>query len=90
MYVQFRQGPPFPIVASAPNNGTLTIAVAGPAGAPFLIASGPLNPGAATLNGQQIMDIGTPPSFSDLAVVIDGTGPNAPRRNLHPALPGSR
>lgn len=78
LYVQFRQGGPYPIVATCPNNGTLTILVTGPAGSPFAIVSGPINPGAATMFGADLVDVGTPPFFQDVTIVVDGTQPGSP------------
>jgi hypothetical protein len=71
MALQFRQGPPYPIVASAPNNGTLSVVITGAANAPFVIATGPFHPGAASVAGGNI-DVGTPPAFADLVIVADG------------------
>jgi hypothetical protein len=85
MFVQFRQGPPFPIVAAAPNAGTLTVALTGTPGAPFVIATGPLHPGAMTVGGGQLWDLGTPPGLLDLTVLIDGTAPGAPAAYSIPA-----
>jgi hypothetical protein len=73
MFVQFRQGPPYPIVATAPNNGQLVVSVAGTAGSPFFIASGPLNPGVIAVAGGQTWDLGSAPGSSDVTVVFEGT-----------------
>jgi hypothetical protein len=79
LIVQFRQGPPFPIVANAPNAGTLTAIVYGPPNAGFAIAMGPLNPGAGTLPGGQILDLGTPPAFADVTILANGiASPSSP------------
>jgi hypothetical protein len=85
MFVHFRQGPPFPIVANAPNNGFVTVAMTGTPGAPFAIASGPLNPGTLVTGGWQLWDLGTPPAFSDVTFLVDGTAPNAPPAFTLPA-----
>jgi hypothetical protein len=77
MFVQFRQGPPYPIVASAPNGGQLTVTLTGSPGSPFAIASGPLNPGAMLVPAGQHWDLGTPPLLSDVQILADGTSPNA-------------
>jgi hypothetical protein len=77
LMVQFRQGPPYPIVAGAPNNGALNIVFIGPPGAPFGLATGPLNPGAATFPGGQILDVGTPPGLADVQILVDGTAPGS-------------
>jgi hypothetical protein len=85
MVVQFRQGPPFPIFAAAPNAGLLTVALAGTPGSPFVIATGPLHPGALTVGGGQLWDLGTPPALNDLIILIDGTAPGAPSAYSIPA-----
>lgn len=69
--IQYRQGPAYPIVALGPNNGSLAITLTGAAGAPFIVASGPLNPSAAIFPGG-LLDIGTPPALTDLVVLADG------------------
>jgi hypothetical protein len=43
----------------------------GPAGAPYLLALGPTNPGALQIPGVGSLDVGTPPGFGDLFFVID-------------------
>jgi hypothetical protein len=85
LLVQFRQGPPYPIVANAPNNGVFSLIVTGPPGAPFMIGSGPLNPGAASVFGSQLVDIGTPPFFQDVAIYANGLLPGAPQAYTIPA-----
>lgn len=72
-------GPPWPATATVSTPGTLTIDVAGTAiGAPFTLYEGPLNAGAFTSGNGQIVDIGTPPTFSDIAPILDGTQPGFP------------
>lgn len=73
------QGPPWPINATVSTPGILTIDVSGTAtGVPFALFTGPLNVGALTTGNGQIVDIGTPPAFSDLTPIFDGTQPGFP------------
>ena len=74
LYVQFRNGAPWPLVANAPNNGTLNTFAQGGQNAPWMILLGPLHPSYIISAGGQRLDVGTPPALADVALIGNGGG----------------
>ena len=60
-----------PFVAGVPAGSPLVLEWQGTAGAPFMLAAGAYN-GGFMVPGIGSVDIGTPPTFADLLVLIDG------------------
>ena len=67
-----------PFGVAIPSEGTLTMNWSGPAGMPLILIAGPSNPANTTVPCIGIVDIGTPPTFSDVVIVFDGTIPSFP------------
>lgn len=74
LFVQFRDGAPWPLVADAPNNGVLNTFVRGTPNVPWALFLGPLHPSALVSAGGQRLDVGTPPAFTDVVSVGAGGG----------------
>jgi hypothetical protein len=62
---------PFPVLVA--SGGSMSFTWTGPPGMPFVLAYGPLNPGGAAVPCIGSIDIGTPPFFSDVGILFDGT-----------------
>lgn len=74
LFVQFRDGAPWPLVANAPNNGVLNTFVRGTPNAPWALFLGPLHPSSWVSAAGQRLDVGTPPAFADVLTIGAGGG----------------
>lgn len=61
---------PFPVDLT--SGGEARVALAGPAGAPFVVFAGPSNPGHLALGCAGVLDVGTPPGYLDVVILLDG------------------
>jgi hypothetical protein len=61
-----------PISHQIPAGTTMGLLWMGEANAPFALGVGPLNPSHTVIGSIGLLDIGTPPLFSDIIVVLDG------------------
>jgi hypothetical protein len=84
-------GTPGPFVAAATPGGPLVLTVAGPAGAPWILAAGPLHPHNALFPGVGSLDLGLlgAGDLSDVAIVLDGTAPGFLNSLAHVGPSGS-
>jgi len=67
-----------PILAGVASVGSLTLDWGGPPNQPTLLFVGPANPAHVNLGCTGLLDIGTPPTYSDVALLFDGTLPGYP------------
>lgn len=61
---------------------SITLEIGGGALLPYTLVTGPLNPANNLTLAGQFVDVGTPPAYADMNVVIDGTSPGASLLNL--------
>lgn len=64
---------PHQVVVGA--NTSMTLHWEGPPNAPFILAAGPPNPANTVLACPGTIDIGTPPLYGDVTILLDGTTP---------------
>lgn len=60
--------------AYSPSGGPLNFVWSGPPNASVVLVAGSLNVGAAVIPGLGSIDIGTPPTFGDVVILMDGVG----------------
>lgn len=69
---------PGPFLVSIPAGGTITFSWNGQPNQPLILITGPLNPGAVNVTGLGSIDVGTPPTFADVVVLVDPFSPWSP------------
>ena len=80
---------PGPFQARIHAGGLLTLDWSGPPNAPLMLFYGPPAPQSTPVGCVGLLDIGTPPAFSDLIVVLDGLYPAPPGNPFHLNASGS-
>jgi hypothetical protein len=71
-------GLPGPFSVAVGQGSTIALDWLGPPNRPLLLGAGPGNTSMAALGCSGILHVGTPPTYSDLVIVLDGTQPGFP------------